>query len=197
MDGLNGSTAALCLGSLFTNLKRTCLVLEDDAERAGYIYHDLVQLLGPEQVRFYPPSFKRTLSNGEDPGSAILRTDVLNTLQQGVPGVIVAYPDSLLENVTPDQELKTKLLDLHQGERIDTGFVIELLHDYGFERVDYVYEPGQFSVRGSLIDVFSWGNEWPYRLDFFGDELESLRTFNIETQLSKDQVTAIRIIPKT
>lgn len=197
LDGLNGSTAALCLGSLFTNLKRTCLVLEDDAERAGYIYHDLVQLLGPEQVRFYPPSFKRTLSNGEDPGSAILRTDVLNTLQQGAPGVIVAYPESLLENVTPDQELKTKLLDLHQGERIDTGFVIELLHDYGFERVDYVYEPGQFSVRGSLIDVFSWGNEWPYRLDFFGDELESLRTFNIETQLSKDQVTAIRIIPKT
>lgn len=196
-DGLIGSTAALCLGSLFTTLKRTCLVLEDDTERAGYIYQDLVQLLGPDQVRFYPPGFKRTLSNGEDPGSAILRTDVLNTLQQGVPCVIVAYPESLLENVIPDQTLRTNLLDLHQGERIDTGFVIELLHDYGFERVDYVYEPGQFSVRGSLIDVFSWGNEWPYRLDFFGDELESLRTFNIETQLSKDQVTAIRIIPKT
>lgn len=197
LEGLNGSTSALCLGSLYSNLNRTCLVVEDDAERAGYFYQDLVQLFGQEKVRYYPPSFKRTYTQGEDPANTILRTDVLNVLQQGSPCIVVTYPDSLLENVLPYQELKTRRLDLHQGERVDTDFVIELLVDFGFERVDYVYEPGQFSVRGSLIDVFSWGNEWPYRLDFFGDELESLRTFNIETQLSQEQVTVVSILPKT
>ncbi|MDD4921238.1 MAG: transcription-repair coupling factor [Bacteroidales bacterium] len=198
LEGLTGSTVGLSLAALFQEVKRDFILVQDDAELAGYLYHDMVQLLGSERVFYYPASFKRALKYGRnDPGNTILRTEALSALRQDQSIVVVTYPDALLEKVVAIGKLNDKTLDLHSGERIDNAFVIELLHTFGFERVDYVYEPGQYSVRGSLIDVYSWSHELPYRIDFFGDEVESIRTFDIENQLSREQVSSIRIIPFT
>ena len=198
LEGLIGSTVSLSLASFYLESKRDFILIHEDAELAGYLYHDMVQLLGPDLVFYYPASFKRALKYGRnDPGNTILRTETLSALRQNQNIVVVTYPDALLEKVVAVGDLNDKTLDLHTGERIDNSFVIELLHTFGFERVDYVYEPGQFSVRGSLIDVYSWSNELPYRIDFFGDEVESIRSFEIENQLSKDKIESIRIIPFT
>ncbi|MEA4839693.1 MAG: transcription-repair coupling factor [Bacteroidales bacterium] len=198
LDGLTGSTVSLSLAAFFEDCKRDFVLIQDDAELAGYLYHDMVQLLGPDHVYYYPASFKRAIKYGRnDPGNTILRTEALSALRQNRNIVLVTYPDALLEKVVAIGELNEKTLDLHTGEHIDNAFVIELLNTFGFERVDYVYEPGQFSVRGSLIDVYSWSHELPYRIDFFGDEVESIRTFDIENQLSKEQVSSIHIIPFT
>jgi len=198
LGGLTGSTIALSLVTLFQSCKQSFILIQDDAESAGYLYQDMVQLLGPDHVLYYPPGFKRSMKYGKnDPGNTILRTEALNALRQETPCIIVMYPESLMEKVIGLGDLDDQTLDLHTGERIDNAFVIELLHTFGFERVDYVYEPGQYCVRGSLIDVFSWSNELPYRIDFFGDEVESIRTFDIENQLSKEKVDNIRIIPYT
>jgi len=198
LDGLTGSTVGLSLAHLFEETERDFVLIQDDAELAGYLYHDMVQLLGTDTVYYYPASFKRSLKYGRnDPGNTILRTEALSALRQKRKIVVVTYPDALLEKVVAVGELNEKTLDLHTGEQIDNAFVIELLLTFGFDRVDYVYEPGQFSVRGSLIDVYSWSHELPYRIDFFGDEVESIRTFEIENQLSKEQVTEIHIIPFT
>jgi transcription-repair coupling factor (superfamily II helicase) len=198
LSGLSGSTVGLSLSVLFEETGRNFILVHDDAEQAGYLYHDMVQLLGSEKVYYYPASFKRALKYGRnDPGNTILRTEALSALRQDEQIIVVTYPDALLEKVVEVAALKDKTLDLHIGERIDNAFVIDLLHTCGFERVDYVYEPGQFAVRGSLIDVYSWSHELPYRIDFFGDEVESIRTFDIENQLSKEPVDSICIIPFT
>lgn len=198
LNGLIGSTVSLSLATFFQESKRDFVLIQEDAELAGYLYHDMVQLIGTENVFYYPASFKRSLKYGKnDPGNTILRTEALSALLKPQNIVVVTYPDAWMEKVVAVGELNDKTLDLHKGERIDNAFVIELLQTFGFERVDYVYEPGQFSVRGSLIDVYSWSNELPYRIDFFGDEVESIRTFDIENQLSKEQITSICIIPFT
>lgn len=198
LNGLNGSTVGLCLASFFQGTGKNFVLVQDDEESAGYLFHDMVQLLGNETVYFYPPGFRRSLKYGKnDPGNSILRTEALNALRTDKHCLIVTYPEGLLEKVVAQDELGGKTLEIHKGERIDTSFVIELLQTFGFERVDYVYEPGQYCVRGSLIDVYSWSNELPYRIDFFGDEVESIRTFDIENQLSKEKIDSIRIIPFT
>jgi len=198
LDGLIGSAVSLGLAALFDTGKRDFVIVHEDAELAGYMYHDLVQLLGAEKVFYYPSSFKRALKYGRnDPGNTILRTEALTALRQNEGIVVVTYPDALLEKVVSTEELKQNTLTLHKGEHIDNAFVIELLQTFGFERVDYVYEPGQFAVRGSLIDVYSWSHELPYRIDFFGDEVESIRSFDIENQLSNEHAESIKIVPFT
>jgi len=196
LEGLIGSSISLALAALFESGKRDFVLVHEDAELAGYLYHDLVQLLGSEKVFYYPASFKRALKYGRnDPGNTILRTEALTALRQEESIVVVTYPDALLEKVVSTEELKQNTLTLHKGEHIDNAFVIELLQTFGFERVDYVYEPGQFAVRGSLIDVYSWSHELPYRIDFFGDEVESIRSFDIENQLSNEHADSIKIVP--
>jgi len=198
LEGLVGSTVSLSLSALFQGSGNDLILVQEDAETSGYLYHDMVQLLGAARVFFYPASFKRSLKYGRnDPGNTILRTETQSALHQGKGIVVVTYPDALFEKVVAVNELNEKTLDLHTGEQIDNAFVIELLQTFGFERVDYVYEPGQYSIRGSLIDVYSWSHELPYRIDFFGDEVESIRTFSIENQLSIDKIEAIHIIPFT
>ena len=168
-----------------------------DLEEAGYFYHDLTQILGTEQVLFFPSSFRRSVKYGQkDAANEILRTEVLSRLEKGEKGLcIVTYPDALAEKVVSRKELNDKTLKLNVGERVDTVFVTDVLHSYGFEYVDYVYEPGQYAVRGSIIDVFSFASEYPYRIDFFGDEVESIRTFEVETQLSREKKNGIMIVP--
>lgn len=121
---------------------------------------------------------------------------MLSRLQKGEEGLcVVTYPDALAEKVVSRKELGDNTLKLHAGERVDMNFVTDVLRSYGFEYVDYVYEPGQYAVRGSIIDVFSFSSEYPFRIDFFGDEVESVRTFEVETQLSKEKKESIVIVP--
>lgn len=168
-----------------------------DVEEAGYFYHDLTQILGTERVLFFPSSFRRAIKYGQkDAANEILRTEALSRLEKGDTSVcIVTYPDALSEKVVSRNNLKEKSLKLHTGERVDTSFITDVLHSYGFEYVDYVYEPGQYAVRGSIIDVFSFSSEFPYRIDFFGDEVESIRTFEVESQLSIEKKKNIVIVP--
>lgn len=135
---------------------------------SGVFYHDLTQVLGTETVLFFPSSFRRSIKYGQkDAANEILRTEVLSRLQKGEKGLcIVTYPDALAEKVVSRKELSDKTLKLNVGEKVDTTFITDVLHSYGFEYVDYVYEPGQYAVRGSIIDVFSFASEYPYRIDF-------------------------------
>ena len=169
----------------------------DDADEAAYLYNDLKQLLSVDEVFFFPSSFKKAIKLSQlDAANDILRTEVLNKLaNSNAPCVVVTYPESLMQKVVSANSMQTRMLRMNVGENLGIDFVVEMLLEYGFERVDFVYEPGQFSVRGSIVDVFSYANELPYRCDFFGDEVESIRIFDIETQLSQEKKTGIVIIP--
>lgn len=195
--GLCASAAALFSSVLVERTDFPFVFILGDLEEAGYFYHDLTQILGTERVLFFPSSFRRAIKYGQkDAANEILRTEVLSRLQKGEEGLcIVTYPDALAEKVVSQKELGDKTLKLHAGERVDMGFITEVLRSYGFEFVDYVYEPGQYAVRGSIIDVFSFSSEFPFRIDFFGDEVESIRTFEVETQLSKERKESIVIVP--
>ncbi len=195
--GLHGSSASFFASILVEKAVHPFVFVLGDLEEAGYFYHDLVQVLGDGQVLFFPSSFRRAIKYGQkDAANEILRTEVLSRFQKDGQGLcIVTYPDALAEKVVSQGELKQKTLTLHVGEQVDMDFVTDLLHSYGFERTDYVYEPGQYAVRGSIIDVFSFSSEYPFRIDFFGDEVESLRTFEVETQLSKEKKDSIVVVP--
>ena len=196
-SGLCASAASLFSSVLVQRAECPFVFILGDLEEAGYFYHDLTQILGTGQVLFFPSSFRRAIKYGQkDAANEILRTEVLSRLQKGEEGLcVVTYPDALAEKVVSRKELGDKTLKLHAGEKVDMDFVTEVLRSYGFEYVDYVYEPGQYAVRGSIIDVFSFSSEFPFRIDFFGDEVESIRTFEVESQLSKEKKEEIVIVP--
>lgn len=195
--GLYASAASLFSSILVQEGGCPFVFILGDLEEAGYFYHDLTQVLGTETVLFFPSSFRRSIKYGQkDAANEILRTEVLSRLQKGEKGLcIVTYPDALAEKVVSRKELSDKTLKLNVGEKVDTTFITDVLHSYGFEYVDYVYEPGQYAVRGSIIDVFSFASEYPYRIDFFGDEVESIRTFEVESQLSREKKEGVSIVP--
>ena len=195
--GLCASSASLFSSVLVKQDVCPFVFVLGDLEEAGYFYHDLTQILGTEKVLFFPSSFRRSIKYGQkDAANEILRTEVLSRLQKGEEGLcIVTYPDALAEKVVSRKELSDKTLKLNVGEKLDTTFITDVLHSYGFEYVDYVYEPGQYAVRGSIIDVFSFASEYPYRIDFFGDEVESIRTFEVESQLSREKKEGVAIVP--
>lgn len=173
------------------------LFVLDDADEAGYFYHDLTQMLGQESVFFFPSSYRRAVKYGQrDAANEILRTEVLARLSAGNPIFIVSYPDALAELVVSKQYLDEKILKLSVGQQIPQVDVVHQLRDFKLQEVDYVYEPGQFAVRGSIIDVYSYSCEFPFRIDFFGDEIDTIRTFSIEDQLSKDKRESIEVVPE-
>jgi transcription-repair coupling factor (superfamily II helicase) len=197
LKGLTGSAASLVCATIFTQLKKNnILCVLNDLEEAGYFYHDCCQILNDADVLFFPSQFKRNIRYGQkDPGSEILRTEVLSHLSNDPrPCIIISYPEALAEKVVSKSALQNNTLSMTVNEKIDTLFVADVLDSYGFDRVDYVYEPGQYAVRGSIIDVFSFSDEYPYRLDFFGNELESIRRFDVETQLSIEKLDSVSII---
>ena len=202
LQGLHASSASVVFASLPHARPEVLHVpyvfVLDDMEEAGYFMHDLVQILGDEQVLFFPSSFKRAIRFGQhDAASEILRTEVLGRLSSGkLPLYVVTYPEALAEMVVTREKLASETLSLNVGERVDLMFVQETLLGFGFQRVDYVYEPGQYSVRGSLIDVYSFSCENPYRIDFFGDEVDSIRTFEVQNQLSLNKLQSINIVPQ-
>ena len=196
-SGLVGSARSVVCATVFKEWQQGhFLCILNNLEEAGYFYHDCCRILDDEQVLFFPSGFKRNIRYGQkDPASEILRTEVLSSLNSGdKPYLIVTYPEALAEKVVSGNSLKNNTLNISKGEKIDSLFIEEVLESYGFERVDYVYEPGQYAVRGSIIDVFSFSNEYPFRIDFFGNEVESIRIFDVETQLSKEKLENISII---
>lgn len=198
LKGLNGSGAAMTIASLFFKRRGSYVCVLNDLEEAGYFYHDLVQLTGGDGIYFFPSAYRRAIKYGHvDPANEILRTEVLSTLQDPtVPFVIVTYPDALAEKVISREVLKENTLKISVGEKLDNMFVSDVLDEYGFEQVDYVYEPGQYAMRGSILDVFSFSYEFPYRIDFFGNEVETIRSFDVETQLSKEKLDSTYIVPE-
>lgn len=198
LKGLNGSGAAMTIASLFFKRRGSYVCVLNDLEEAGYFYHDLVQLTGGDGIYFFPSAYRRAIKYGHvDPANEILRTEVLSTLQDPtVPFVIITYPDALAEKVISREVLKENTLKISVGEKLDNMFVSDVLDEYGFEQVDYVYEPGQYAMRGSILDVFSFSYEFPYRIDFFGNEVETIRSFDVETQLSKEKLDSIYIVPE-
>ncbi|MCD8138025.1 MAG: transcription-repair coupling factor [Parabacteroides gordonii] len=198
LKGLNGSGAAMTIASLFLKRRGSYVCILNDQEEAGYFYHDLIQLTGSSDIYFFPSAYRRAIKYGHiDPANEILRTEVLSVLQDPeAPFVIVSYPDALAEKVISREDLKQNTLKISVGEKLDNMFVSDVLDEYGFEQVDYVYEPGQYAIRGSILDVFSFSYELPYRIDFFGSEVETIRTFDVETQLSKEKMDSIYIVPE-
>ena len=197
LQGLVCSSASVFFGSLQAKMKRTVLFVLNDADEAGYFYHDLTQMLGQESAFFFPSSYRRAIKYGQrDAANEILRTEVLARLSTGKQIYIVSYPDALAELVVSKQILDERILKLAVGQQIAQVDVVHQLRDFGLQETDYVYEPGQFAVRGSILDVYSYSCEYPFRIDFFGDEIDTIRTFNIEDQLSKDKRDAVEIVPE-
>ena len=198
LEGLLASSASVVFSAVKTG--KTLVFILQDAEDAGYFYHDLSQQLGDKQVLFFPSSYKRAMKYGQkDSASEILRTEVLSALHaphSTLPYYIVTHPEAMAEMVVTRKQLDSRTLTLQQGQTVETGDVLEQLRQLGFREVDYVYEPGQFALRGSILDVFSYSCEYPFRIDFFGDEIDSIRTFEVENQLSKERRQQAEIVPE-
>ena len=198
LEGLLGSSAPMLFASMVSKCKSRLLFVLQDAEEAGYFYHDLTQLLGSRDVLFFPSSYRRAIKYAQrDAASEILRTEVMARLaQQDALLYVVTYPEALAELVVSKKSLDSRTLVLEKDQTIDVTDVAKTLRDFGFREVDYVYEPGQFALRGSILDVYSFSCEYPYRIDFFGDDIDSIRTFEVEDQLSKDHRDRIEIVPE-
>jgi len=191
--GLSGSAIALVLCSI--QQKRTMLVVGDSPDDAGYLFHDLSQLLGEDNVMILPSGYKRHIKYGQpDAPAQIMRTEVLNRLYSSrPPKFVVTYPEALAERVASRDAIDSHTIRFATGHRLDMTEVVHWLRDNGFSEVDYVYEPGQFAVRGSIIDVFGYSDDVPVRIDMFGDDIDSIRTFNVETQLSIQKLTEVAV----
>lgn len=197
ISGLNGSSLSLFLASVFKATGRNNVVVMNDADEAAYLYNDLKSILSDGEVFLFPSSFRKSIRlSRHDTANEILRTEVLNhIINVNAPALVVCYPESLLQKVISAGSIRNQTIKIKTGESLEIDFLAEALIEFGFERVDFVYEPGQFSVRGSIVDIFSFSYELPFRCDFFGDEVDSIRVFDIETQLSKERRTEIEIIP--
>ena len=197
LQHLAGSSLSFVISSTFKQVEKPYLLIFNDKEEAAYYLNDLEQLLGDKNVLFYPGSYRRPYQIEEtDNANILLRSEVLNRINsRKKPAVIVTYPAALFEKVVTKRELEKNTLKLTVGEEISLDFVNEVLFEYNFNRVDFVTEPGEFAVRGGIVDVFSFSNDVPYRIEFFGDEVDSIRTFDIETQLSIEKENKISILP--
>ncbi len=197
LTGLIGSALSFVLAETFKEADTPFLVVFSDKEEAAYHLNDLEQLVGEKDVLFYPGSYRRPYQIDEvDNANVLLRAEVLNRINsRKKPALLVTYPDALFEKVVTRKELDKNTLKIKVDDTITLDFLNEVLFEYKFKRVDFVTEPGEFSVRGGIVDVFSFSNDVPYRIEFFGDEVDSIRTFDVETQLSTDKVTKITIVP--
>jgi transcription-repair coupling factor (superfamily II helicase) len=197
LKGLVGSSFSFVISNIFSKNELPFLLVFNDKEEAAFYLNDLEQLCGDKDVLFYPGSYRRPYQIEEtDNANVLLRAEVLNRINsRKKPAIIVTYPDALFEQVVTRKELERNTLKISVHDKLSIDFVNEVLFEYQFKRVDFVTEPGEFSVRGGIVDVFSFSNNEPYRIEFFGDEVDSIRSFDVETQLSIDQIKKINIIP--
>ncbi|RZV60259.1 MAG: DEAD/DEAH box helicase, partial [Flavobacteriaceae bacterium] len=196
LKGLVGSSLSFIISEAFKTAEKPFLLIFNDKEEAAYFLNDLEQLIDEQHVLFYPGSYRRPYQIEEtDNANVLLRAEVLNRINsQRKPAIIITYPDALFEKVVTRKELERNTLKISIGAELSIEFVNEVLFEYQFNRVDFVTEPGEFSVRGGIVDVFSFSHDEPYRIEFFGDEIESIRSFDVETQLSTDQHKKVNIL---
>ena len=202
MQGLSASAAPVLFSTVAGKICKTVVFILQDADEAGYFYHDLTQIMGQDDVLFFPSSYRRAVKYGQrDAASEILRTEVLSRLsrrktEKNSSLYIVSCPEAVSELVVSKKRLDERTLTLSAGQTVDLVGVQRTLRDFGFSEVDYVYEPGQFAVRGSIMDVYSFSSEWPFRIDFFGNEIDTIRTFEVQDQLSRDKRDTVEIVPE-
>ncbi len=198
LKGIVGSLDAVLAVVLFRHLLKTQLIILHDKEEAAYFHSDIQNLMGDKEVLFFPTSYKRPYEYDETENANILqRAEVLNRIntRSSRGEIIVTYPEALTEKVINKKTLVQNTYGIKTGDNLDTAFMSEILEEYGFERSDFVYEAGQYAIRGGIVDIFSFANDLPYRIELFGDEVESIRTFDPESQLSTDKKNHISIIP--
>ncbi|MGB6268115.1 MAG: transcription-repair coupling factor [Olleya sp.] len=197
LKGLVGSSLSYIITQTFKQTELPFLLIFNDKEEAAFYLNDLEQFINKKDVLFYPGSYRRPYQIEEtDNANVLLRAEVLNRINsRKKPAIIVTYPDALFEKVVTRKELERNTLKVTVNDSLSIDFVNEVLFEYKFKRVDFVTEPGEFSVRGGIVDVFSFSHDEPYRIEFFGDDVDSIRTFDVETQLSTEQIKKISIIP--
>lgn len=198
LKGLVGSLDAVIAAAVYQLNKQTCIFVMHDKEEAAYFHNDLQNLIGEKEVLLFPTSYKRPYQFDETENANILqRAEILNRINHkaSTGELIVTYPEALTEKVINKKSLNQNTFSAKVGENLDVAFLTELLQTYDFEPADFVYEAGQFSVRGGIVDVYSYANELPYRIELFGNEIESIRTFDPVSQLSQDNIKEINIIP--
>lgn len=202
LRGLQASATPVFFAALSQRLGLTAVFILPDADEAGYFYHDLTQLMGQERVLFFPSTYRRAVKYGQrDAANEILRTEALSRLSARHAGgsdalYVVTCPEAVSELVVSKTRLDERTLSLAVGQEVELVGVARTLREYGFTEVDYVYEPGQFAVRGSILDVYSYSSEWPYRIDFFGNEIDTIRTFEVQDQLSRDRQDSVTVVPE-
>ncbi|MDE6286652.1 MAG: transcription-repair coupling factor, partial [Muribaculaceae bacterium] len=191
--GLAGSSAAMLLATMPAQ-EGPVLVVGDSLDDAGYLYFDLTRLCGEEAVAMMPSGYKRDIKYGQpDEPGRILRVEALQRIAAGMVRFVVSYPDALAERVATMDDISGHTLALKAGSTADLTETERWLRENGFAERDYVYEPGQFAVRGSILDIYPFNNELPYRIDFFGDEIDTIREFNVETQLSERKLDSVAV----
>lgn len=197
IKGTTASFTSFMAASSYLHAERPHLFIMSDKEEAAYFLNDMERIVGEKDTLFYPGSYRRPYQVEEtDNANVLLRAEVLNRINsRKKPAILVSYPDALFEKVVTRKELNANTFTVKEGDELSIDFLNETLFEYHFERVDYVVEPGQFSVRGGIVDVFSFSHDQPYRIEFFGDDVESIRTFDIESQLSIDKVKKLNLIP--
>jgi transcription-repair coupling factor (superfamily II helicase) len=197
IKGLSGSLAAIAGASSFHQCGLPHLFILNDKEEAAYFLNDLENLIGEKEVLFYPGSYRRPYEvEKTDNANVLLRAEVLNRLNsRKKPAAIVSYPDALFEKVVTRKQLSSNTFVVRESDQLSIDFLNETLFEYQFERVDFVVEPGQFSVRGGIVDVFSFAQDNPFRIEFFGDEVESIRSFDVESQLSMERLNKLSLVP--
>ncbi len=204
ITGVSGSAKPLIAANTFVKTGNTHLAILSDKEEAAFFLNDIAAFTGEENTYFFPSSYRRSIQYQQTESSnLILRTAALNSIsnaktsQNGTEKniFVITYPEAIIEKVITHSKLSTNTLKLIKGEQISIEFIEDVLREYGFQAADFVYEPGQYSIRGSIVDIFSFSNDFPYRIDFFGDEVDSIRTFDVDNQRSKENLNKITIVP--
>lgn len=197
LKGLIGSSDAMLAAALYAEEKRMNVFVLPNHEDASFFLSDLESLFD-KQILFFPASYKKAFDISIiDSAHVLQRAETLSSLNQNseLPRIVVTYPEAISEKVINKQDLEKNTLEITQNIKLSIDFINEFLYEYDFERVDFVYEPGQFAIRGGIVDIFSFSNDLPYRIEFFGDEIESIRTFDIESQLSVSKIHTVTIVP--
>ena len=197
LKGSIGSDLSLTISEVFKDQKKPFLIIFDNKETAAFHFNDLEVLLPGESILFYPTSYRRPYKIDEiDNANVLLRSEVLSKINSQMESfIVVTYNDAIFEKVLSKSEIQKNTLKIKIGDNLSVDFVNDILFEYEFSKVDFVTEPGEFSIRGGIVDIFSFSNDKPYRVEFFGDEIESIRTFDIETQLSIGSPIKIQIVP--
>ncbi len=196
--GLTGSQDAFVIAGAYLKKPRTTLILAYDRDNAALLFDDITDILGKKEIRFFPDSFKRPMQfDALQNDHVLLRTETINKLTSGLTSgeILVTYPEALFEKVVAPHILNENRINIEVKEQVNLAFLIEILLEYGFVRTDFVFKPGQFSVRGDIVDIFSYGNELPYRVELFDEEVETIRTFDPTTQLSQQKIAQVSIVP--